>query len=369
MKINNGAQSNFKPNPCNNMNKIILFFTIILLSFFISFEAIAQNEPVYVVKKTSSTINIDGILDEEDWVKADTTSHFVILGTNPTSPLTTTWAKILWDNANLYVGMYCQDKNIWAKITLHDGPLYTEDAVEVYFDPDQDGLNYIEFELNPLNTIFDLWLSKPYASGGQAHAEWNFVNVATAVKINGTNADTTDVDSSWTCEMKFPFSEMQFCAPDMNFPPVNNDIWRANLYRFDRGTPYVSAHEETGWSQTGGGQHVPFKFGALWFKNTKVDAIQTDNISSFDRVVLFQNFPNPFRTSTSVNYYIPQACTVTLRIVDMSGRTILSNTIKHINGGNYSFTIDANSLAPGMYNYTLQTGINITRVKKMIVLQ
>lgn len=350
------------------MNKKLLYFTVIISFSLNSGEANAQNEPVYIVKKASSTININGILDEKDWINADTTSHFVILGNNVAPPLTTTWAKMLWDNENLYIGMYCQDKNIWAQMTTHDAPLYMEDAVEVYIDADQDGMNYIEFELNPLNTTFDLWLTRPYANGGIAHPDWNFVNVTTAVKINGTIADSSDVDSSWTCEMKFPFSEMQFVAPDMNYPPQNNDIWRINLYRFDRGNPDVSKHEETGWSQTGGGQHVPAKFGVLWFKNNITQVAQTKDPALSDRPVLFQNFPNPFRTSTSVDYYVPKASIVTLRIFDMVGVPIFSISNRNIQGGQYSFIVNANSLKPGIYNYTIQTGIYITDARKMIVL-
>ncbi len=330
----------------------------------------SQDLPVYIVKKTNSSITIDGKLDEKSWQDADTTSHFVILGTTNTKPATITWAKLLWDDTYLYVGMYCQDKNIWATLTTRDAPLYTEDVVEVYLDPDGDGLNYIELEVNPLNTIMDLWMDKPWSDGGVGTFSWNFSNIHTAVQVNGTIADSTDVDSCWTCEMALPFSEMQFLAPSMHYPPINNDLWRANLYRFDRGTPAVTAHEETGWSQTGGGQHVPDEFGILQFKNivTQLPS-STENQAMTDNVIICQNYPNPFWSSTTINYYIPRPCTSILRIFDISGRQVLSKSVNHVSKGNYSISVNTNTLAPGIYNYTLQVENYHSSKMKMIVLK
>ena len=347
------------------MNK----FYLLLFLFVIEPEILNAQPPIYNVKKTNATINIDGVLDEPDWVNADTTEHFVILGTTTVLPQTTTWAKMLWDNTYLYIGMYCEDKNIWATLTTHDAALYTEDVVEVYIDPDNDQQNYIEFELNPLNTVFDLWLNKPWNEGGVGHSEWNFDNFSTAIKIHGTVANNSDVDTSWTCEMALPFSEMQFIANTMHYPPYVNEFWRLNLYRFDR-SPGVTEHEETGWSQTGGGQHVPDKFGIIWFKNSTSELAQsTVNSSSGTKLILSQNFPNPFKTSTSINYYILQPCIATLRIYDLSGRIVWSNSIKHLQVGNYSFTVNANSLSPGIYNYTLQEGSYISGSMKMAVMK
>ena len=172
---------------------------------------------------------------------------------------------MLWDEDCLYVGIYCQDRNIWATYDQRDDRLYQEDVIEVYIDQDGDGQNYIEIEVNPINAIFDLWLTRPYSSGGQGHSAWNMDGLITAVSVQGSVADTSDVDTAWVCEMAMPFSEMEFAAESISHPPSTGDAWRFNLFRFDRGRTNDPNREETGWNQTGGGQHVPERFGKIIF--------------------------------------------------------------------------------------------------------
>ncbi len=291
---------------------------IILLSI----TVFAQSNEFYRVNKIDSQIAIDGNLDEAEWATAQPTSNFVILGNDTKAAKTVTWAKMLWDDSNLYVAFFCKDHYIWATYKNRDDQLYKEDVVEVYIDPDGDGQKYLEIEVNPLNTIFDLWLTKPWASGGQGVTGWNMAGLLTAVSIDGTISNNSDNDNGWICEMALPFTAMQFSAPAMNFPPLENETWRFNLYRFDRRSTSGSIGEATGWSQTNGGQHEPDKFGTLYFEGLAGDSVKDEYTSSADKFRLYQNYPNPFNLTTNIQYSLEEFAIVSVSIYNTRGQLV-----------------------------------------------
>jgi len=346
---------------------IILFLALLLISSI----AYSQHIEQYTVNKINSTITIDGKLDENLWVLAEPTSDFVILGDNQNPAKSITWAKILWDENYLYVGFYCQDDKVWATYEDQDDPLYREDVVEVYIDPDADGKNYLEIEVNPLNTIFDLWLTKPYKDGGQAVTGWTMADLGTAITVAGTTNDNADQDTAWICEMALPFSEMKFAANSMNFPPLENDSWRFNLYRFDRASTNDPNGEATGWSQTTGGQHEPERFGVITFSDVSTDITQSDYLlKNFE---LYQNYPNPFNPSTQINFSIPKASHVTLTVYNMLGQRVKTLLDQPLAAGMHNANWDgANDLgeivANGTYFYRLQSEMHV-KTMKMIMLR
>ncbi len=245
--------------------------------------------------------------------------------------------------------------------------LYQEDAVEVYFDPDGDGLNYIEMEVNPLNAIFDLWMTNPWNSGGIGHKEWNFNDISTDVLVQGTVAYNSDRDTAWVCEMALPFTEMQFCAASMNFPPMVNDIWRSNLYRFDRKSTNDPNGQATGWNQTSGGQHEPANFGRIIF----TDGTSSNLITSYtdhdpENFILYQNYPNPFNPSTTIKFFLPRSGNVSLKIYNLLGQEIASIIAGYKTTGEYEINWTPTGLASGVYLYRLTTG-EFSAVKKLIL--
>ncbi len=47
-------------------------------------------------------------------------------------------------------------------------------------------MSYYEFEMNALNTGWDLFLPKPYNAGGKADNSWDIAGLKTAVAVQGT---------------------------------------------------------------------------------------------------------------------------------------------------------------------------------------
>lgn len=117
----------------------------------------------YVCQRTPSPLHIDGRLDEAAWQQAADITHFVdISGGNHPAPRYHTTAKMLWDDDYLYVAAVMEEPHVWATLTKRDTIVYHDNDFEVFIDPDGDGHNYFEVEVNALNTVFDLSLTHPY---------------------------------------------------------------------------------------------------------------------------------------------------------------------------------------------------------------
>jgi hypothetical protein len=83
---------------------------------------------------------------------------------------------------------------------------------------------------------------------------------------------------------------------------------------------------------------------------------------------LQQNYPNPFNPTTIIQYSIPAASHVTLKVYDLLGREVATIVDKEQTAGSYEASFDANRLANGTYVYTLQAG-SFTETRKMMVLK
>jgi len=82
---------------------------------------------------------------------------------------------------------------------------------------------------------------------------------------------------------------------------------------------------------------------------------------------LEQNYPNPFNPSTRINFTLPQADKVSLKIFNVTGQlveTVLDNA-EHV-AGKHQVDVNMNRLASGAYFYVLQAGAN--RQAKMMML-
>ncbi|MBN2570855.1 MAG: T9SS type A sorting domain-containing protein [Ignavibacteriales bacterium] len=83
---------------------------------------------------------------------------------------------------------------------------------------------------------------------------------------------------------------------------------------------------------------------------------------------LSQNYPNPFNPATVIEYNIPEAGNVSIKIFNILGQEIatLMNTFQ--NAGKYKVSFTANNLASGVYFYRIEAN-NYVAVKKMILMK
>jgi len=226
----------------------------------------------YICYKIDGKIDIDGNLSENVWNKAMWTNDFVdILGKSV--PLYKTRVKMLWDDNYLYVAAILEEPDIWATLKNRDDIVYRDNDFEVFIDPDGDGKNYFEIEVNAFNTVMDLFMVKPYQLGGKSNLSFNIDGLKTAVKISGTVNNPDDIDKYWTVEMAIPFNQIYDYGKSKT-KPNNNEFWRINFSRVNWDTKIVNGkyHKlkkpEYNWvwsPQYIVDMHIPEKWGYLYF--------------------------------------------------------------------------------------------------------
>ena len=229
----------------------------------------------YVCRKATSRIEMDGRLADTAWRRAAWTDLFVdIEGDAKPRPRFRTRAKMLWDDEYFYVAAEMEEPHVWATLTKHDSVIFRDNDFEVFIDPNGDALEYYEFEINALNTGWDLFLPKPYRRGGKAHNEWEIPGLKTAVHVEGTLNDPRDRDRGWTVEIAFPWKVLAEFA-HKPAPPAEGDQWRVNFSRVQwrlevAGGKYrkLAGRREDNWVWSPQGaidMHIPERWGVVRF--------------------------------------------------------------------------------------------------------
>ncbi len=187
----------------------------------------------YLCHHSATPLVIDGKMDEAAWATAPWTADFQdIEGDAKPKPTFRTRAKMLWDDQYFYIAAELEEPHVWGTITKHDEVIFADPDFEVFIDPNGDNHQYYEFEMNALNTGWDLRLTKPYKDGGQALNEWEIPGLKTAVHVRGTLNDASDVDQGWSVELAIPWKSLAEFA-NRSTPPEEGDQWRAGFSRVE----------------------------------------------------------------------------------------------------------------------------------------
>jgi hypothetical protein len=186
----------------------------------------------YVAIRAASPPVIDGRVDDAAWREAPWTDEFVDMADPAVSPAPRTRVKMIWDDTNLYMAAAIAEPRLWAEMTVHDSPLYQENAFEFFIDPDGDNHEYYEFEINALNTTWDLLLPRPYRDGGLGISNWEIAGLKSAVHLDGTLNEPSDVDRGWSIEIAVPWKALAEQAR-RDAPPKAGDQWRMNFTRVE----------------------------------------------------------------------------------------------------------------------------------------
>ena len=218
-------------------------FFILLLLFSGLHMAVAQNLlPVpqipfqpekYVCYRTSEPLTIDGRLQEQAWQKAPWTNYFVdIEGPLRPKPRFKTRAKMLWDDQYFYVAAELEEPHVWGRLKQRDTVIFYDNDFEIFIDPDGDAHEYYEYEMNALNTFWDLLLIRPYRDKNGAVNAWDIKGLKHGVWIDGTLNDPSDLDRGWQVEVAIPWQVLKECA-HKPAPPEPGDQWRVNFSRVE----------------------------------------------------------------------------------------------------------------------------------------
>jgi alpha-mannosidase len=247
-----------------------------------SAPALAQSAPrSYRCYRAPGTPRLDGSLDGPSWAAAPWSAAFVdIEGDRKPAPRFHTRMKMLWDDRYLYVGAELEEPDVWGTITDRDAVIFHDNDFEMFIDPDGDALNYVELEINALNTVWDLFLAKPYRDGGHAETGWDIAGLRTGVHVLGTLNRPGDADSGWTVTMAIPWRALRRASGDTS-APESGQTWRVNFSRVEWRTSVldgayrkVPGLREDNWVWTPQGMidmHQPEHWGYVTFSPLRAD--------------------------------------------------------------------------------------------------
>jgi hypothetical protein len=267
----------------------------------------------YTCYRVGEPPTIDGRLTASAWKKAPKSPRFVDMVTGDPAFFDTR-AAALWDSKNLYIGFWVEEPFVEAHLTERDSLIFMENDVEVFIDG---GDCYYEFEINALNTIyevffiwqdayqrgskfdveeFDLLGRRALSFGGNydrsgwnfwkgthprgvrwAFTDWDFPGVQSAVHVDGLINNRSVVDKGWTVELAFPWSGMKWLADGRSLPPKEGDVWNIFFGRFEKlESAGTLPQPQPAWCWNKHGvldTHMPEKFTRVRFSNQRVEDV------------------------------------------------------------------------------------------------
>jgi len=239
----------------------------------------------YIVPYTDEPPLIDGQMDPGVWELAPWTDDFIDIEGIEKPPYDTR-IKMLWDDTHYYILARLYEPHIWGNLRQRDTIIFYNNDFELFIDPDGDTHQYLEVEVNALNTVWDLFLEKPYRNKTKADSRWDLSGLQTAVTVSGTLNDPTDTDAYWQLEMALPWEGMQ--RGMLNAQPPPNTFWRMNFSRvnwdFDlEDGQYRRKKDSLGrylpeynwvWSPQGViNMHQPEHWGYVYFADEPTDTV------------------------------------------------------------------------------------------------
>jgi hypothetical protein len=172
--------------------------------------------------------------------------------------------RALWTAAGLAIRFDVTDAEPWHTLTERDAPLWNEEVVEIFLDVGATGRSYAELEINPVNSVVDLWVDRPENKFDKA---WDIGDLESRVY---PRRDPEKGATGWTAVAHLPWPALAVKAPrGAAVPPRPKDRWRFNVFRIER--PGGAKEPEKGalflaWSSTGESSfHVPKAFREFVF--------------------------------------------------------------------------------------------------------
>lgn len=306
----------------------------------------------YVINKTSSTITIDGNLSE--WANVPATGAFTNHETGAAGTASAT-AKLLWDDTNLYLAFEVTDNDVTANYVNQDDNLFdNDDLVEMFFDFDGSGTNYLELGVSATGVNYDFNIICPGTGGcgtWNSNATWDIVGLETAGVVNGTLNNSSDTDNGYVVEVKIPLASLASMTGGNYSTVQEGTTWKGNLFKinYNTGAGTHAGTDYLAWNvHNAFGFHQPTKFGTFEFGGLSVGNQEI----SRNLISIQQNGLN--------NYQISSEKEFTVTVVDLLGKVHFS-PISSLNQN-----LDLNNLPKGIYFInTVQNGVLET--KKVVV--
>jgi hypothetical protein len=249
-------------------------------------SASAASGASYTIQRCIDPIVVDGNLKETSWATAAPSTLFRVWDGSAAPAALQVFAKMLWDDQNLYVAFIAKDPDLYGTYTGRDVKCWEQDNFEIFVTvPGTTG--YVEVEGNLSGGFWDGYFTNVFAG---PQGSYNMTNLQVAAHVDGTLNNASGVDNGFAAEIQLPFAEIYHGIPGGH--PTNGSQLRLNLNRISWNTPTVlggkgAAGSDTyySWSPTPGTSpnfHQPTYFGTVTFSSEPVPA----PVTAFDAPVL-----------------------------------------------------------------------------------
>jgi hypothetical protein len=111
-------------------------------------------------------------------------------------------------------------------------------------------------------------------------------------------------------------------------------------------------------------KHLFFTTG----KGGKNSSIQKITGEAVQPALSLSNYPNPFNPSTVIQFTLPDAGHVSLKVFDLLGREVATLLDEHRTAGTHQVHFDARALPSGLYFYRLDAAGTLA-IQKMLLAQ
>eukprot|EP00957_Ditylum_brightwellii_P102979 7847859-Ditylum_brightwellii.AAC.1 len=203
----------------------------------------------YIAPYIGTPLKVNGDINKPEWSRIPWSSPFGdITGKEEGGPLPTqkTQMKMAWDDEYLYIAAIIHsDFPVLASFHDRNDPIYQRDSdFEVFIDPPHSCHNYKELEVNPINTVWNLMLNKPYEDDGQEHSgriakegdslyyEVRKQKTATKILSGSVNNHEAGATAVWSVEIAMSHGDT-LAHLSSNKPQVG-DRWRINFSRVEK---------------------------------------------------------------------------------------------------------------------------------------
>lgn len=222
-----------------------------------------MEESVYHVNQLEGEIEIDGIWDKPVWENVPALEITNYMGDKPQF-LPTTFAKLLYDEENIYGIFQVQDRYVQCLVQETNGHVSGDSCVEFFFSPDNSNpLFYFNLEINCGGVPLLQFVTVP-------RKEYLFLKEREIRKVEIAHSLPKKVfpeiegDTVWTIEFKLPLKILEKYAAITH--PKPGVKWTANFYKTASNTS--NPHYLT-WSKVDNAIpdfHLPQFFGTLVFR-------------------------------------------------------------------------------------------------------
>ncbi|WP_071961287.1 T9SS type A sorting domain-containing protein [Caldithrix abyssi] len=108
--------------------------------------------------------------------------------------------------------------------------------------------------------------------------------------------------------------------------------------------------------------------GIVGLKSSAYEVSNTLKAILLGQIILKQNYPNPFKSETTIEFILPKDLKTHIEVFNSAGQKVATITNKEYKAGAHSVKFYAKNLASGVYYYRLTAGEK-TAVKKLVILK